>query len=89
MQKETIDTLANLIVRSALKAASEDVEALTIAEYLGDELPGLDEDVSESIYNRALEFLKIAEVHIDIPTWRYERDEAMKDIVDPEEMPEW
>lgn len=75
MQKETISTLAQLVVRSALKAATKDVEALTISEMLGDELPGLDADVHESIYNKALEFLNIAEIHIDIPIWRLEENQ--------------
>lgn len=81
MHKETIDALAQVVVRNAVIAAAKDVESLTISELLGDELPGLDSDAHETIYNRALEYLDIVEVHVEIPFWRLDKDDPLNQIL--------
>lgn len=86
MHKETVEALAQIVVRDLVKTNGTDIESLALHEWLGDELPGLQIEDVDLIVDKAEEYLKIVEIHVDIPFWRL--DEAglekypMVDVLD-------
>ena len=79
MQKETVDALAQLAVRELVKTNGvEGVDHLALGEWLGSELPGLEIDQIDLIIDRSDEYLKIVEVHVDIPFWRLDESEELR-----------
>lgn len=73
MQKETIRTLASIVVSQTVKdLGKQNADALALAEHLASELPGLDADVSQKILDVAEKLLPHTEVHVDVAFWRLE-----------------
>jgi hypothetical protein len=76
MQKETIRTLASIVLTQAVRdQGKESVDRLALAEHLDSELPGLEPDTSELILDMAEKLLPHVEVHVDVAFWRLEEAE--------------
>lgn len=81
MHKETIEAVAQVAVRALVKESGQDVDHLDLTEWLGSELPGLDEDVFDDVLAKAQEYLEIVEVHVEIPFWRLDKDDPLNQII--------
>lgn len=78
MQKDVIEAIARLAVQGLVKESGTQVDHLDLKVWLEDELPGLEEHVFDDVLTKAQVYLDIAEVHVEIPFWRLEQDEAMQ-----------
>lgn len=81
MRKETIESIAQIAVRSLVKERAKDVDLLDLSERLGSELPGLESDAFGSILEKAQEYLDIVEVHVEIQSWRLDKDDPLNQIL--------
>lgn len=78
MQKETVRTLASIILTHVVKEYGKDhMNRLALAEHLESELPGLESDTADEILDMAEKLIPHVEVHVDIATWRLEEQEYM------------
>lgn len=78
MQKETIRTLASVVLTQVVKDHGKDgVDRLALAEHLDSELPGLESDTADQILDMAEKLMPHVEVHVDVAFWRLEEQEHM------------
>lgn len=76
MQKETVRTLASIVLTQAVRArGKENVNRAVLHSFLGEELPGLGGDVVDDILTMADKLLPHVEVHVDVAFWRLEESE--------------
>jgi hypothetical protein len=76
MQKETIRTLARVILASAVREnGKSNVDRLSLSEMLDDELPGLEVEAADVILEMAVKLLEYVEVHVDVNLYRLDEEE--------------
>lgn len=81
MHKETIESVAQVAVRTLVKEHGTDVDHLDLSEWLGSELPGLESDAFDAVLAKAQEYLDIVEVHVDIPFWRLDKEDPLNQLM--------
>ncbi len=76
MQKETVRTLARVILASAVREnGKSNVDRLSLSEMLDDELPGLEVEAADVILEMAVKLLEYVEVHVDVNLYRLDEEE--------------
>jgi len=64
MQKETQRAIARTVAKHLIETFGQEIENLTVWETLGDEVPGLDEEVLDQVTKIVFAYIETAEVNV-------------------------
>lgn len=74
MMKETQRAIARNVAEYLILTFGREIEGLTYSEVLHDEIPGVDEDVFQSILKLTEGYVEIADVSVRFQDWRVKDD---------------
>lgn len=74
MMKETQRAIARNVAEHLILTFGREIEAPTYSEVLRDEIPGVDEDVFQSILKLTEGYVEVADVDVRFQDWRVKDD---------------
>lgn len=74
MMKETQRAIARNVAEHLILTFGREIEAPTYSEVLRDEIPGVDEDVFQSILKLTEGYVEVADVSVRFQDWRVDDD---------------